>query len=381
MSVHLHLMPLGGMAGDMFVAAVLDALPDLAEPVLADVRAVLPEGARVDLLHRQASGLAARGFAVSAPGRDAPVTFADMTACLAAARLADAVRDRAVALLTRLAQAEAEVHGVPLDQVHFHEIADWDTLADLTAAAHLIESPAIAGFSLDPLPLGGGTVETAHGRLPVPAPATAKLLEGLTVVDDGIPGERVTPTGAAIAASLTASARPAGKFGSSGYGAGTRSLDGVANVLVAQVIHPAAGQRSDRVSVIDFDVDDMTGEEIATAADRLRATDGVIDLTLTPRSGKKNRPVTGLRLLTDPALADTVAQAVFAQTSTLGLRRRDEVRTVLQRDAAEHFGRAAKVADRPGGRTLKVEADALAEGATLAARRRMAGFGGSDDSA
>lgn len=381
MSAHVHLTPLGGMAGDMFVAALLDALPHLAEPVLADVQAVLPEGAKVTLSEQHASGLAARGFSVAAPGRAAPVTFADMRARLATAPLRAAVRDRAVALLRRLAQAEAEVHGVPLDRVHFHEIADWDTLADLTATAHLIECPDIAGFSIDPLPLGGGTVETAHGRLPVPAPATAKLLRGLVVIDDGIPGERVTPTGAAIAATLPTVARPSGRLGRTGYGAGTRALRGIANVLVAQVIFQEVESGADRVTVIDFDVDDMTGEEIATAADRLRGTAGVIDLTLTARSGKKNRPVTGIRLLVNPAHVESIAQAVFAQTSTLGLRRRDETRVILSRTAVEHQGRPAKIAERPGGRTRKVEAEALAEGTTLAARRRLAGDGGCDGGA
>lgn len=381
MSAHVHLVPLGGMAGDMFVAAVLDAMPDLAELVLADVRAVLPDGATVELEAKAASGIAARGFSVFAPETRAPVHYSDMKARLEAAALAGGVRDRAITMLTSLGQAEAEVHGVPLERVHFHEIADWDTLADLTAAAHLIESPQIAGFSLDPLPLGGGTVETAHGRLAVPAPATAKLLEGLAVVDDGVSGERVTPTGAAIAAALGAGVRPSGVFGHTGYGAGTRVLNGVPNVLVAQVIHPQAGIGADRVTVLEFDVDDMTGEEIATAAGRLRDFSGLIDLVTTARSGKKNRPVTGFRLLAEPGHAEGVVAEVFAQTTTLGLRRRDETRAVLTRSAVKVGALDAKVADRPGGATVKVEADALASGPTLADRRRMAGRGESNGQA
>lgn len=370
MTGHIHLTPLGGMAGDMFVAAMLHALPDLAEAVAQATAAVLP-GANAASQDTTKAGLAARLFHVPGQGGDVPLHYPDMDGMLAAARVPAVTRDTARALLRLLAQAEAAVHGTPLEKVHFHEIADWDTLADLTAAAAIFTALDGYSFSLDPLPLGGGTINTAHGHLPVPAPATAHLLQGLAVHDDGVPGERVTPTGAAIARyihlHLPLKPRPMGRLQATGYGAGTRELPGVANVLVAQVIALPI-QDGDSVAVLEWDIDDMTGEEIAVASDHLRGTEGVIDLVTVPLSGKKGRGATGFRALVRPGFRDAVAQAVFDQTSTLGVRLRQEQRLILPRDVQP--GR--KIALRPGGQSTKAESDAIAPGATLAARRAQA---------
>jgi uncharacterized protein (TIGR00299 family) protein len=274
-------------------------------------------------------------------------------------------------MLKLLAGAEAAVHGVPLEKVHFHEIADWDTLADLTAAGVLIALLEGWSWSLDPLPLGGGTVATAHGRLPVPAPATARLLQGLAVQDDGIPGERVTPTGAAIfrhiSESMPLRSRPMGRLRGTGYGAGIRDLPGLPNVVVVQVIEGATEEK-DTVAVLEWEVDDMTGEEIGVAIDHLRATEGVLDVVSMALSGKKGRPCTGFRLLALPAETDRIAQAVFAQTSTLGLRLRRDQRFVLPRES----GAEAKRAIRPFATTVKADSDALASLPTLAERRARA---------
>ena len=370
MSGHIHITPLGGMAGDMFAAAMLDAFPELAEPVLKATGAVLPHrNASLSLVSK--AGIASRSFAVPDQDRTAPIHYPDMDGILANADLPEAARHHARAMLKLLAEAEAAVHGVPLEKVHFHEIADWDTLADLTAAGVLIALLEGWSWSLDPLPLGGGTVATAHGRLPVPAPATARLLQGLAVQDDGIPGERVTPTGAAIfrhiSETMPLRARPMGRLRGTGYGAGTRDLPGLPNVVVVQVIEGATEDK-DTVAVLEWEVDDMTGEEIAVAVDHLRATEGVLDVVSMALSGKKGRPCTGFRLLALPAETDRIAQAVFAQTSTLGLRLRQDQRFVLPRES----GADAKRAIRPLATTVKADSDALASLPTLAERRARA---------
>lgn len=383
--LHLHFDPMGGAAGDMFVAAVLDARPDLVDRVLADVAAVLPEDAgRAELTCLVRSGIAARGFALAPgatpPRKGAETTYVAMRDLIGAAPLSDGTTRHAQAILHGLARAEAEIHDRPIERVHFHEIADWDALMDVVAAGSLCAALEGASYSLSPLPLGGGQIETSHGRLAVPAPATLKLLEGFQWQDDGISGERVTPTGAAILAHLMGgkahARRPAGRLLATGYGAGTRTLPGVANVLRVTVsaVVDAVGTDTDRVLMLACDVDDMTGEEIAQAVDRLRALEGVLDLALLALTGKKGRPATRFELLVVPEQAGTAERALFQQTSTLGVRRVEMARTVLRRGQAEGLdGRPAKWARRPDGTlTGKVESDALADLPTLAERRRAA---------
>lgn len=371
---HVALSPLGGLSGDMFAAALLHALPGEVAPLMQALRAVLP-GALPELVAGLSGGLAVRRFVVPPQGRAAPVHYPDMDRMIAEASLPPPVGRHARAILHHLALAEAQVHGVTPAQVHFHEIADWDTLADVVAAGHLIARLAGATWQIGTLPLGVGRVQTAHGPLPVPTPATSLLLQGLAVEDDGIGGERVTPTGAAIArhlSTLPSGAGAQGVLGATGYGAGTRDLPGIANVLVARLTLAApTGPEATRVCVIEFDIDDMTAEEMAEASARLRALPMVIDLVTFGLTGKKGRAATGFRLIVPEGAQDAVAEACFAQTSTIGLRLRVEQRMCLAR---EILGRAPRIkrARRPGGViTAKAEAADLS-GETLAERRRMA---------
>lgn len=306
---------------------------------------------------------------------------------IGAAGLAAGTAEVALALLRRLAVAESEVHGVPIEAVHFHEVADWDSLMDIVAAGSIIAALAGATWSVSDLPRGGGLVRTRHGALPVPAPATTRLLVGFRLSEDGIGGERVTPTGAAIIAHLVDPDRapPSGRrLVATGLGAGSRELPGLPNVLRALVCEraaprrPASGEPASGVDVIDvlsFDVDDMTGEEIGVAADRLRAAEGVLDLSLGQRFGKKSRPLTEFRLLVEPARLDAIAELCLTETSTIGVRRHEAVRRVLARSAdavAGGDGRLRrKLVERPDGRiTAKVESDDVAGIGGLDARRR-----------
>ncbi|WP_371349089.1 LarC family nickel insertion protein [Ancylobacter sp. IITR112] len=423
----------------MFVAALLDAFPHLTARVLADAGAVLPEGVGEPFLREGLSGgLAVRRFGLEGAtdalhahshahdqayphahgpahshahehssasaseglgprgrpgdeevhGSNRPAyhhprtygagTYRDMVARIEAAELSADTARHAAAILGHIARAEAAIHRVKVDEVHFHEIADWDSLLDVVAAGSLAAALEGAEWTVSPLPLGGGLVKTQHGLLPVPAPATAAILHGFDWWDDGVAGERVTPTGAAILKHLARSGRPSGgRLVASGTGAGTRDLPGLPNVLRALVFEEAPSEgaaesacEGDSVTVIECEIDDMTGEEIGTATERLRHEDGVLDVSLGQRFGKKGRPVVALRLLARPERVGTVAQACFAQTSTLGLRLREERRLILKRAAGEVDGVAIKRAARPGGDTVKAESDALA-GDTLAARRAV----------
>ena len=408
---HVHLDAVGGVAGDMFVAAMLDALPDLEARVRADLAAVLPVAAgQIDITRGTSGGLAVRRFAVvSQPDRDdhphghthdhhhdhghsqepedgarpsAPVRYDDIVALIRAASLAPGSAEEALGILRRLGEAESRVHGVPLSAVHFHEIADWDSLADVTAAGSIIAALGESTWSVSDLPRGGGRVRTRHGLLPVPAPATALLLEGFRLTDDGVVGERVTPTGAAILAHLVdPDARPpvSARLLASGLGAGTRELPGMPNILRAMVHDRAARPTSarDAISVVAFDVDDMTGEEIGHAAERLRAASGVFDLALASHLGKKSRPLTTFRLLVDPARRDEVVDLCLVETSTIGVRWHLAERRVLDRRAETAAGSSGplrlKAVTRPDGSvTRKVEADDISRLDGLAARRKAA---------
>jgi uncharacterized protein (TIGR00299 family) protein len=475
----IHLDPVGGVAGDMFVAALVDAFPHLRARVLDDCRAVLPEGAGEPFLTEGESGAvralrfglapatgsghahehghhhaevhahshAERSSGDAIPpraslpsslmaGLDPEVgvrrlqssdkelgharvpstqgdqvhaeslgprvkpgyegskghgssaeahahaeahdhdqghghgagTYLDMLARIERAKLNPGTARQASAILGIIARAEATIHRVPVEEVHFHEIADWDSLLDVVAAGSLAAALDGAQWTVAPLPLGGGMVKTQHGLLPVPAPATAAILETFDWRDDGVTGERVTPTGAAILRHLAKPDRPAsGRLVASGTGAGTRRLPGMPNVLRVLAFEDD-GIEADRVTVIEFEIDDMTGEEIGTACELLRAQEGVLDVSLAHRFGKKGRPVVSLRLLAKPEAAEDVARACFAQTSTIGLRLSEARRLTLAREADDVDGVAVKRVQRPGGVTAKAESDALA-GATLAERR------------
>ncbi|WP_244935013.1 LarC family nickel insertion protein [Acuticoccus sediminis] len=372
---HVHLDPVGGVAGDMFVAAMLSARPELTERVMADVHAVLPPDAAAMLTEGSSGALSGYRFGLERTSlADRPVSYGAFRTMIGDARLAQGTRLAALDIMERLGWAEAAIHRVPLDDVHFHEIADWDTLMDVVAAGS-ISAALAATWSIAALPLGGGLVRTAHGLLPVPAPATTMILTGYDWRDDGVPGERVTPTGAAIVAHLTAGAgsgaRRGGRLAAMGTGLGTRELEGVPNVLRVTVFE-TDGPRSERTEMMTFEVDDMTGEEIATAADLLRKVQGVRDIVLVPAFGKKGRPVTRVELQADPAAGDRVRDAVFSQTSTLGVRRQEMRRDILPRAKGLEKGQSVKHAVRPGGVvTTKVEQDELTA-ETLQARRRAA---------
>ena len=378
MTLAIRLDAVGGIAGDMFAAAMVDALPDLRDRVLADAAAVLPPGTGTPVFTPGTSaGLHCLRFGLSAPADDhhhhhAHAGFRDMVARIEAAPLSPGTAAHATAILRHLAEAEAAIHHVPVDEVHFHEIGDWDSLMDVTAAGSVAAALEGARWSVSALPRGDGLVRTRHGLLPVPAPATARLLEGFTWRDDGVGGERVTPTGAAILRHLVepASGRVVGRLRGTGTGAGTRELPGQPNILRAILFDAAAdGPNEEDILVLSFEIDDMSAEEIGVAADRLRAAGGVRDLVLIPAIGKKGRPVHTFRLLVEPTARDAVAEACFTETATIGLRWQAARRAVLPRASADAGAARVKTVTRPAGLTRKAESDDLAHIAGLEARR------------
>ena len=309
--------------------------------------------------------------------------WSDIRARLHAADLPEPARRHALGIFAALADAEARVHGIAVEHVTFHEVGAINSIADIVAAGWLIAAQADADgdatWSVGPLPLGGGRVRTAHGTMPVPAPATALLLEGFSMVDDGVGGERVTPTGAAILRHLGAdAAAPTGarKLRHSGIGFGTRSLPGLANVLrvlVSERAAPGAGVR--QLAVIEFEVDDQTPEDLSAGLDHIRKVAGVFDVVQMPAFGKKGRLAIHIQVLADPAALEPAVAACFSETSTIGLRTRVTEARALPRDTAEVpvAGRTVRVKRvvRPGGATAKVENDDVSDIEGHDARRRV----------
>ncbi len=418
--MQIHLDALGGVAGDMFVAAVLDAFPEHEAGVLASVAAV--EGAvGCRLLPHNDGVLQGRRFLVE---RNAPAGgpshhhhghdhhghdhhghdhhghgehhgghrhWSDIEAHLRRADLAPAVRDHAVAIFTHLARAEAAVHGIAVTEVAFHEVGAWDSIADIVAAGHLVDALGAVRWSVSALPLGSGRVRTAHGPLPVPAPATVLLLEGFPTLDDGIAGERVTPTGAAILRHLRDLGSPTHHgprvLGRTGIGFGTKTLPGLSNclrLLVFDDVRPAGKPMTKssthrELAVIAFEVDDQSAEDLAMGLDRLREHEHIFDVVQMPMFGKKGRVTTHVRALARVEGVTEAIAACFRETTTIGLRHHVVEGAALPRtlSTVEVDGHQVRVktVDRPGGRTAKAEADdalAHATHATRAAVRREA---------
>lgn len=372
--LHIHLDPVGGVAGDMFIAAVLDAFPGLRDPMMASIRAAgLPPTVDLCLEAHRDHALTGHQFAIAEHRHKAGSghhhrAFSDIRRQLQESSLAETVCSQAVAMFTLLARAEAQVHGMSVDRVSFHELGEWDSIADIVGAAFLI-CELDATWSVGPLPLGSGRVATAHGSLPVPAPATALLLEGFDCFDDRVAGERVTPTGAVILRHLGANrARDATarKLRCSGTGFGTRELPGLSNVLRLLAFEEAGvvAADPDRIAEILFEVDDQTPEDLAIGLDKLRSHVAVRDVLQVPAFGKKGRLTTHVRVLADPLQLRQVCAACLEETTTIGLRYQLLDRLTLPRRtlALDVDGRSVglKAVSRGAAVTVKAEADDIA---------------------
>lgn len=375
--MHLHLDALGGIAGDMFTAALLDAFPD-QRPLLAEALAPIAArlGFKADWTAHHDGVLCGSRWRVEIPSEasdhhhhHAHRPWREIRRLLHEAPLAKGALAHALAIFELLAKAEAAIHGVAVDEVAFHEVGGLDSIADIVAAACLIDGLGKASWSVGTLPLGSGRIRTAHGLLPVPAPATSRLLTGFSFADDGIEGERVTPTGAAILRHLCVpgTPTPAGRLLRQGYGFGSRRLPGISNCLAVLVLddRPAPAVATETVGLISFEIDDQSPEDLALGLERLRARDDVLDVLQIPAFGKKGRLAVQIQILCKAAAIHGVSDAVFLETSTIGLRLQEIRRRTLPREADQLTTEAGplrlKRTQRPdGSSSLKVEADDLA---------------------
>lgn len=338
-----------GISGDMLVGALADAGADV-QRIRAALEA-LGAGASVRFERTQRGGIAATKFHVEAAGPSRHRRLDDILGLIAQSELPDAVKQKSMEVFRRLGEVEAAIHQVPVERVHFHEVGAVDSIADVVGACLGFELLGVEEVQCSPLNLGGGTVQTQHGVLPVPAPATAALLAGIPVYSDGPAVELTTPTGAVLAVTLSRAfgALPPMVIGRIGYGAGSRELPGRPNVLRVLIGEASRAPEAALVSVLEANIDDSTPEVLGYALERL-VQEGALDATLQPVIMKKNRPGVVLRVMARPEDQERLAALVFAETSTLGLRLYRAERRVQER-------RTVEVQTRHGRVRIKVSQD------------------------
>jgi pyridinium-3,5-bisthiocarboxylic acid mononucleotide nickel chelatase len=255
---------------------------------------------------------------------------------ISAAAISDSAKQTAIAVFTALGEAEAKIHSVPVEQIHFHEVGAVDAMVDIVCAAVGAEALGVDEIVCSPLNVGGGTVQCAHGTFPVPAPATVELLKGAPVYSSGLQAELVTPTGAAIVKTLVRrfASFPEMRIEKSGYGAGSREFHGHANVarlVIGEAVSSLVEKmNSETITVLEANLDDLNPQVFGYVMDRL-FEEGALDAFGMPVQMKKNRPGTLLTVMCKPEDADKLTQLIFTETTTLGVRRRDERRQTLAR--------------------------------------------------
>lgn len=374
----------------MFLAAALDAFPEKQEAVVSAMRvAGLPVDWQVEMQAAKDHGMAGARFKIVPPVTklSKPTgTFLNIKSMLEQSNLTEAIKTRAVHVFLLLAEAEAKAHGVAVNEVHFHELADWDSVADIVGAACIMSFFPEVTWSVGPIPVGSGRVRTAHGPMPVPAPATTELLKGFRVIDDSVLGERVTPTGAAILKALAPEPHLPKRqlmIVQAGQGFGTKVFPELTNMLRVLVYSDAEDNvidadliLKDQVAVIRFEVDDQTPEDLAIALRIILDLETVKDVCQWPVYSKKGRLASAIQVLCDVRAVKDVAKVCLLQTTTIGLRYQIEDRLILERDeqirSFEQSQLKVKKVMRPNGNpSFKIDADDLAKHSQNQLERRQ----------
>jgi len=367
--LHVHFDPSSGIAGDMAVAALVDAgVP--AKVVIDAIAEMGVHGLKVGFEKRQRGAFAGKGFVVHAPHahhehhhghhhehedghhhehRD----YAEILRLLKKARLDAETKRVAGNIFERIAQAEAALHGVAIDRVAFHEVGAWDSIADVVGVAAAIAWLRPSSVSSTPPVLGSGQIHTAHGLMPVPAPATAAILRGVPALLEG-QGELTTPTGAAILAALVGQFGPPPplRLAAQGFGAGTREVADRANVLrvlLGEALGRSLPASAPEVVLLEANLDDMSPQLVEPLMTALFSA-GAVDVWTTSILMKKGRPAWQVSALAPPDVVGAVEQAFFLNSTTLGVRRTRMERTVLSRSLAS-------VKTRFGTVSVKLAAD------------------------
>lgn len=332
----IHFDSTGGASGDMILGALIDLGVDAGE--LADgVSGLVDSPIRIDPAPFEDHGLHGTQVTVHVddPAGEHPHRGLDtIRTIIRAGDLSDAVQSRSIAVFERLAEAEAAVHNCAVEDVHFHEVGAMDAIVDIVASCLALEILDVSGISVSPLPLGQGTTRSAHGVIPIPAPATTRLLAGFPVTQTDEPFELVTPTGAALLTTLQTADRMPGTFEpvKAGHGFGHRKLERRPNLLRARLGRSTGSgeQTGDTCLVLECNLDDTVPELLGSVIQRLLDA-GAHDAYTVPIQMKKQRPGTLLSVLAPPDKRDAIIDLVFRETTTFGVREHITQRTTLKR--------------------------------------------------
>ena len=325
-----------GISGDMVLGGLVDAGCNLSQ-LETELRRIPIPNWKISAEKVTRKGLAATRVRVESSEHHHHRSLSTIRQLITESGLSARVSERASEIFQRLGEVEAHVHGVPIEQIHFHEVGAVDAIVDIVGAAIGFELLGVEDFACSPLNVGSGRVDTQHGILPVPAPATAELLCGAPTYSTGILRELVTPTGAAVASTLAShfGAQPAMRVGAIGYGAGTADLDEQPNVLrllVGESLLQQAGDPHDETIVaLETNLDDMNPQLFGYFMERALEA-GALDVFSTPAQMKKNRPGQLLTVLCEPDKCELLTELIFRETTTLGVRRSSLQRRTLHRE-------------------------------------------------
>ena len=344
-----YLDAFSGLSGDMIVGAILDCGAEFGEFERA-IKSIPIAGYRLSTARKILSGISALKFDVAVTEPQPERHFGEIRALIDASPLTAAVRNRAISIFEVLARAEAKIHNTTPDRVHFHEVGAVDSIIDVVGTAWGLEQLGVGEVIVSPLPMGNGFVRSRHGVIPVPAPATIELLADFPLKFGDGAHEMVTPTGAAVVRAL---ARPAEipltfEVERVGYGAGTRELEDRPNLLRLMLGRERTAFDRDEMIEISANVDDLSPQIYDHVMNRLFAA-GARDVTVTPTIMKKGRPAVTLSVIAEAARRDTIAEIIFAETSTIGLRFHAVGRLKLHREIHEVETRWGKVRVKTSG--------------------------------
>jgi uncharacterized protein (TIGR00299 family) protein len=349
-----------GISGDMTVGALLDL--GVPVDVLREQLAGLPiprSSYSLGMERTSRKGIQATKFTVHVEEHQPHRHYTDIAGMIEKSSLAEGVKEKAQRIFFRLAEAEAKVHGVEIGSVHFHEVGGIDAIVDIVGTSVCFDYLGVREIHASAIPLGSGYVETVHGKLPVPAPATVELLRGIPVHGELGEGERVTPTGAAIIASLGSSFGrvPSMSISATGCGAGDRDFPDVPNILrVMMGERPGVASPRDELCIAETNVDDMNPEILGFLMERLLAG-GALDVTFSPLQMKKNRPGVKVTVLCAPERLESLARIVLVESTSTGVRYYPASRIKMERATEKRetsLGRVAVKVIRDNETVLRV---------------------------
>jgi len=325
-----------GASGNMILGGLIELGVD-ADVLRSELAKLNLEGIELVIEKVDRSGINSTHVEVKYPHEHVHRHLKDIVKIIADSSLAETVKQRAIAIFTRLAEAEAKVHGIPVERVHFHEVGALDAIVDIVGACIGFEMLGIERFVSSALNLGSGTVEIAHGKFPVPPPAVAELVRGIPVYSSEGTGELVTPTGAAIITTICDSygVLPQISLEQVGYGAGTRETKGSPNAIRLMLgetagDHLVSKGKHESLVLLESNIDDASPQTLAFAMEKAFELNA-LDCWFTPIQMKKNRPATLFTVLCERAEVERIQEMLFRETTTIGIRRREVERASLDR--------------------------------------------------